>query len=96
VALWRNLTAGGAARIEPERWLRAGLRRLRTHRQDDGRWRRFPFHYTMLALLDIDLAAATAELRHAAPVCERLVRRAPSDPVGRCRQRIAEAVLERI
>lgn len=50
VSLWRCLTAGGY-----RAWtgtLAAGLVTLGQHRQENGGWRRFPFHYTLLALLE--------------------------------------------
>ena len=60
----------------PPRWLldtaqRHGLRVLAGYRTDGRGWRRFPFYYTLLALTEIDLPAARAELRWAAPAAER-------------------------
>lgn len=75
VALWRHLAVGGLAEADPERRLRGGIKVLKSHRDGDGRWRRFPFYYTLLALSEIDLPTATAEMRYAAPSCERYLRR---------------------
>ena len=72
VSLWRHLTAGGLA--QEERRLAAGVATLKRHRDGTGEWRVFPFAYTVLALLEIDLPAAREELRYAAPRCERMVR----------------------
>ncbi|MBM4046346.1 MAG: hypothetical protein FJ279_14650 [Planctomycetes bacterium] len=72
-SLWRHLAAGGLAGHEG--WLAAGMKALKAHRLGNGRWRRFPFFYTLLALQEIDLPSAVDELRYAAPVCERLVKR---------------------
>jgi hypothetical protein len=72
VSLWRHLAAGGLDRPRPR--FENGLRVLAGHRSDRGRWRRFPFFYTLLALTEIDMPAARAELRWAAPAAERSLR----------------------
>ena len=71
-ALWRNVSTGGFP--EEDRFLTAGLAALTEHRDGKGRWRRFPFHYTLLALLDIDRPAVIAELRYTARSCERSIK----------------------
>ena len=71
-ALWRNLTAGGFP--DGERLLLAGLGTLQEHRDGRGRWRRFPFHYTLLALLGLDHDAVIPELRYTARSCERSIK----------------------
>ena len=77
VGMWRNLASGGLDRREER--LRKGVGEfLRTHRAEGGRWKVFPFWYTVLALTEIDVPEARDELRHAAPVLERTVRRAPA------------------
>ncbi|MBK8856160.1 MAG: hypothetical protein IPN11_00295 [Opitutaceae bacterium] len=73
VSVWRHATAGGLRTFAPE--LRAGLRHLRSRRDAAGGWRTYPFFYTLSALLEINLPAARAELRHAAPRCARLLRK---------------------
>lgn len=96
VSLWRNLQAGGFAALDTEAWLAAGMKSLRAHRVGDGKWRCFPFHYTLLALSDLDSRGALAEMRYAAPRCERLVKRgAGGDRYHERRRRIAERVLAR-
>lgn len=93
VSLWRHLAAGGLD--HRERRLTNGLASLKGRRDGQGRWRVFPFHYTLLALSEIDLPAARAEMQYAAPVCERLVNRKPSaDKFARRRRTLAERVLE--
>jgi len=94
VALWRHLAAGGLETVGPERLLTAGMKTLKSHRQGGGRWRRFPFYYTLLALSEIELPSALREMRYAAPTCERFLRR-PSrdDPIDRRRRLLAERVL---
>ena len=91
-ALWRNLTVGGLT--EQERMLRAGLRTLKKLRDGNGRWRVFPFYYTLSAVSEIDLPAARAERRYAAPTCERLLKRKPTgDRYDRRRRMVGERIL---
>jgi len=73
VAYWRNVMVDGLDRNEER--LMAGMIALRAHRTDDGRWRRFPFYYTLLALSDIKLRPALDEMRYAAPLLERYVKK---------------------
>jgi len=73
VGLWRNLLAGGLDRREER--LRRGAMYLRSVRDGDHGWRKFPFWYTVLALSEMDCAEATRELKHAAPALERLAQR---------------------
>ena len=88
------MTVGGLE--EGERHLAAGMRALKAHRLGDGRWRRFPFHYTVLALSEIDARGALSEMRYAAAVLERLLKRAPRDDAFDARRRAAaERVLGR-
>ena len=73
VGLWRNLLAGGLDRREER--LRRGAMYLRSVRDGDHGWRKFPFWYTVLALSEMDCAEATRELKHAAPALDRLAQR---------------------
>ena len=93
VGMWRNLVSGGLDRREER--LRHGVGRfLRSTRAEGGRWRVFPFWYTVLALTEMDLAEATEELRFAAPVLERAVRRSTTSTVhGTRRGEIAHRAL---
>lgn len=92
VSYWRHLSVGGLQ--EPERRLAAGMEILKEHRLGDGRWRRFPFYYTLLALTDIDLPSAIEEMRYAAPVCEKVLMQKPKENETSKRRRIvAERIL---
>ena len=71
-ALWRNIATGGFP--DGERLTDAGLKMLTKHRDGKGRWRRFPFHYTLLALLGLDHDAVVAELRYTRGSCERSIK----------------------
>ena len=69
---------------------------LREHRDGRGRWRRFPFYYTLLALLEIPGRGATSEMRYAAPVLERMLTRAGrADRFALRRRAVAERILTR-
>lgn len=97
-ALWRHLAVGGLQPAQPEEWLAAGVRSVRAHRVGNGRWRRFPTFYTLLALSEMPAELALEELRYAAPVCERLAQRpvAAADRFASRRHALAERVLARI
>ena len=93
VGLMRYLTVGG---LDSEKRLNAHIAVLSQHRDSQGRWRCFPFYYTLLALSDTDLPAAVEEIRHAAPACERFLRCSPKDDVFAPRRRaVLQGVLAR-
>lgn len=90
-AMWRHLAAGGLN--QPRKRLSHGLKVLRKYRDGTGKWRRFPFYYTLLALNEIEVKEALAEMRYAAPLCEKYLER------SRAKGRIAarrRALMERI
>jgi len=92
VGLWRNLLAGGLNRREER--LRCGASYLRSVRDGEHGWRKFPFWYTVLALNEMDGAEAKAELTHAAPKLERTATRAvPSAVYARRRHELAVRAL---
>jgi hypothetical protein len=92
VGLWRNLLAGGLDRREER--LRRGASHLRSMRDGEHQWRRFPFWYAVLALSEMDSAEARTELRYAAPALERAASRAvPSAIYGRRRHELAVRTL---
>lgn len=72
VALWRNLLTHGPGTAQ--RRLAVGMRALKAARDGKGKWKRFPFHYTLLALGEIESPLALAEIRYAAPVIERALK----------------------
>ncbi len=93
-ALWRHITAGGLRGADE--WLAKGMKVLKGFRDGNGRWQRFPFYYTLLALSEIDLPAARQEIRYAASVCERLLARTkPSNSITRRRIAVVERVLSK-
>jgi hypothetical protein len=68
-SLWRHLAAGGLDSPAPR--FRNGMRVLASLRTAGGRWKRFPFFYTLLALTELGVPEARPELRWAAPAAER-------------------------
>ena len=94
VAVWRHLAVGGLS--QSERRLAAGMKALKAHRAGGGRWRRFPFWYTLLALSEIDVAGARGEMQYAALVCERYVQQNRlKNKYSRRRRLVAERILEK-
>ncbi len=93
VALWRHLAAGG---LDGERRLAAGIKTLKSYRDGAGRWKALPFYYTLLALNEAPPALVAAELRYAAPACERyLKRKTHRGTYALRRRRLVEQVLEK-
>ena len=94
-AYWRHLAVGGLH--DSKKRLQAGMEALKEHRKGDGQWKRFPFYYTLLALSEIKLPAAVEELRYAAPVLQRYVKRNPKDDVYEQRRHVlAQRILEKL
>jgi hypothetical protein len=96
-SVWRHILAGVPAGGPWEEFMATGLRTLKAAQLASGKWRFFPFHYTLLALSEMDSPAAVEEMRHAAPLCERTVargaaRRAPNE-YARRQWLVAERVL---
>ena len=92
VGVWRNLLAGGLDRREER--LRRGAAHLRSVRDGDYGWRKFPFWYTVLALSEMDSSEAKAELKYAAPALERAASRSLSSATyARRRQELAARTL---
>ena len=100
VALWRHLIVSGQE--EDERRLENGLLELKRYRDGKGRWKRFPFYYTLLVLGEMDLPGAKTEIAYAAPVIDRALRRfiktAPEDHSKHNlrRQRVLERAFEKL
>ena len=94
-AVWRYLAVGGLD--ETERRITDYMEILSAQRDGKGRWKRFPFYYTLLALSELDHPAALEEIRYVAPTCERYLRRRPqSDPISTRRRDILERILVKI
>ena len=96
VGLWRHLLAGGLDRQEER--LQRGVAGLRSLRDGDGQWRKYPFWYTVLALSELDGREALGELRYAAPVLKRAVGppRGASTPYAARRRELAGRALAKL
>lgn len=53
--------------------LEKGIGNIKRAREANGRWRGFPFYYTLLALSEMDVPSAKAELKHAGKTAQKLV-----------------------
>jgi hypothetical protein len=70
---------------------------LKEHRDGTGGWRRFPFHYTLLALSEIDARGVVREIQYAAPTLERILKRRSRGGRFEIRRRaVAERILARL
>jgi hypothetical protein len=94
-AFWRHLSVGGL--FDQERLLRAGMVFLKSHRENNGRWKRFPFWHTSLVLSEMDTSIAKPELEYIAPAIEKSVKYLRKDnPYTPRRIKIAETLLGKI
>jgi hypothetical protein len=90
---WRNLLSGGLDRQEER--LQQGARLLRSHRDGEGGWRRFPFWYTVLALQEMHSREASSEVEYARPRLERAAARNSAELYGQRRHALACRLLGR-
>ena len=91
-AMWRHLAVGGLK--EQSLLLNRAVRTLRSRRDGKGRWRGFPFYYTLLALSEINIAQADKEIVYARGACERsLARLTGSDRIAKRRGLLLEKLL---
>jgi hypothetical protein len=94
-SVWRHLAAGGLN--ERTRRIAVGMKALKGHRDGEGRWLRFPFYYTLLALTEIDSSEAKKEKQYAARILERfLKRRKEASKFDNRRRIVAERILGQI
>jgi len=95
VSVWRHLLAGGLSKKNQR--LEQGSVILSEHRDIRGGWRRFPFYYTLLALMEMKGKTVDREIKYAAPKLERLLkRREKGTQVDARRRKVAEGILARI
>ncbi len=80
-------SSGSAARIGH------ALDAIKQDRRGDGRWRRFPFYFTLLWLVELPADLAREGLAYVSGVCERLLSR--SRPAVEPAGTIREAILRR-
>jgi len=53
--------------------LTTGIKILKSHRLGNGKWRRFPFWHTMLALSEMPAEISGSELKYSMPVLEKIL-----------------------
>lgn len=75
------------------KWIERHLTVIQGHRDGGGRWRRFPFYYTLLALLEVGTPAANAELEYAHPACRRVIGRSVDGDQSARRKWVLEKAL---
>lgn len=93
--MWRHLTVGGLD--DQDTRLALGMKWLKSKREDDGRWQRAPFWYTICALVEIDTRAARTELMHAVAHLEKMAkRRSLTKATDQRRHALAERALARV
>lgn len=85
VGLWRHLAVGGLPHYADN--LDEGIAVLHDFHDGGGRWGRFPFFYTLLALSEIDHPIAQKEINYAQPECERVFKRLRKDNIFSERKR---------
>lgn len=94
-ALWRNLSAEGVKKNKQS--LVAGIKYLKSLRDGKGKYKRFPFFYTILALSDINLPEAKAEIEYASDLLRRYVNRKGNDDIyGKRKKAVSIKALELI
>jgi hypothetical protein len=71
VAYWRALTTHWIT--DAEERLEMGMKDLKKERQA-GKWRRFPFYYTVLCLSELGKDMAEEEIQYIQPSCERALK----------------------
>ncbi len=76
------------------KWIEDHLHVIREHRDGTGRWKRFPFYYTLLALLEVGTPSANAELEYADPACRRVFERASHGGYAARRKDVLRRALE--
>lgn len=77
-----------------EERLEGGMKYLKSYRDGKGRWRRFPFYFTLSALVEIPDTLTRQEIQYVAPGLERLLKRKERDDIyDQRRRKIAEQLL---
>jgi hypothetical protein len=94
VGFWRHLLLGGFDQVEKR--LSRGLKCLRDSRKGQGQWQRFPFWYTISALVEMDPPAAREEMRYAAKTCEPFANRHSANTFSQRRSELARRLLSRV
>ena len=91
LAFWRHYWVGDFG--DKEALISRGVQTMKTQRVEDGKWRRYPFYYTIYTLQELDLEAARAELKYARQAMERLLRSKREGSFSQRRKLILEKAL---
>lgn len=91
-AYWRNISAEGIEKNR--RILKAGMKVLNKMRDGKGKWRRFPFYYTVLSLTGINLPEAKKEIEYARNGLMRMAKIKPKNKYDERKRAIAKNALE--
>ena len=95
MSVWRQLSAGGLSKSWER--LTGGMKYLKENRKGQGRLGRFPFYYTLLAIMEIPGSQAINEISYSAPVLERMLKRkGHGDRFDLRRRALAKRVLARL
>jgi len=94
IGLMRYVTVRDGHRRDE--WLKQHIDLLSQRRDGQGRWKGFPYYYTLLTLAEMDMLSAETELRYALPACERALKRLSGDTTSdQRRQDIIQRALSR-
>jgi len=95
-SLWLNVSAGGLN--NDYHILKGGLEFLKHHREDHGRWKGFPYYYTLYVLNEIGPELALEEMQFAARSIEKWIKRKSQaeDKATIRRYALGERILVRI
>jgi len=95
IALWRNIISGGLN--DYENILDKGIKTLKSMRDNTGKWKRFPFFYTILFLSEVNLPSAKEELKYTLNYCEKIIKHSisPFDKIREIRKTLIENILSR-
>ena len=94
--MWMNMSSGGT--VMDINFLKAGMDYLKTHRDGKGRWKGFPFYYTLYVLNEADKKIAMDELQYAAEhmAKRRLKQKGQENKYELRRQYICERILDKV
>jgi hypothetical protein len=94
LAYWRHFSVGDFK--NKEALLLKGIKKMQEYRLANGKWRRFPFFYTIYTLVDLDFDPALSELRYARPAMEKYLKISRKDLVSQRKAMILEKAMEKI
>ena len=94
--LWINLATGGLNMNT--RFLKAGLNYLKKHRDEKGKWKGFPFYYTLYVLNEIDTNLAMDEMKYAVKSIERrlMTKKSEESKYEMRRKYLCEQILKKV